>query len=104
MKGTDVKKFKILSDPCRLKILKLVRESPLPVNEIVDLLKIERTLACHHLKVLRQAEMITARKVGRNVFYETSAKIIKGCGENTFDFQCCTVHFDSQAADERSGN
>lgn len=42
------------------------------VNEIARLFKISRPAVSHHLKVLRQAELLTCEKRGKEVYYRVN--------------------------------
>ncbi|WP_296876593.1 helix-turn-helix transcriptional regulator [Thomasclavelia sp.] len=45
--------FKLLGEPNRLKILLLLVDRKLPVNEIASNLKISKSLVSHHLQLLK---------------------------------------------------
>lgn len=86
-------RFKILSDPSRIRILQLLKEGPLTVNVLVDTLGIERTLVSHHLKILRDNRMVTAEKIGRNVHYRIHNDLLSSVQDNSFNFGCCVISF-----------
>jgi len=64
------KLFKILSDKQRLRILMTIVDTPLPVCAITCLLGIDQTLVSHHLKVLRNADLVDVIIKGRFRFYK----------------------------------
>ncbi|MFQ5938320.1 MAG: ArsR/SmtB family transcription factor [Acidiferrobacterales bacterium] len=65
--------FSALGDPTRQKIL-LVFESneEICVNEIARLFKLSRPAISHHLRVLRNAELLLCEKRGKEVYYRVN--------------------------------
>jgi len=66
-KVTDT--FKALSDPNRIRILKMLQIRPLCVCEITQLLGLATSTVSKHLSILRNAGFITDEKDGRWVNY-----------------------------------
>jgi ArsR family transcriptional regulator len=64
--------FKAMSDPCRLKILLLLREGELCVCEIMIGLDRPQSTTSHHLSILKDAGLIKERKDGRWSRYRLS--------------------------------
>jgi ArsR family transcriptional regulator len=56
--------FKSMGDPCRVKILMLLREGELCVCEIMIALDRPQSTTSHHLSILRDAGLIRERKDG----------------------------------------
>lgn len=69
--------FKALGDPTRLEIFRLIatQVQPICACQMVDRFAIGQSTIAHHLKVLRQAGLITASKRGVWVYFavDTSA-------------------------------
>lgn len=61
--------FKALSDPNRVRILKMLQIRPLCVCEITELLGLATSTVSKHLSILRNAGFITDEKDGRWVNY-----------------------------------
>ena len=61
--------FKILGDSTRMNILFAIDGEPMCVCDIAELLGMTKSAVSHQLKVLRQSDLITYRKSGKNVFY-----------------------------------
>jgi DNA-binding transcriptional ArsR family regulator len=61
--------FKALAHPLRISILDALREGELTVNEISQKFEVGPTNASQQLAVLRNKNIVTARKEGSNVFY-----------------------------------
>lgn len=64
--------FKALAHPLRISILDALREGELTVNEVCQKFEVEPANASQHLAVLRNKNIVTARKEGSNVFYSVT--------------------------------
>lgn len=64
--------FKALTDPCRLKILSLLREGELCACEIMVGVDRPQSSTSHHLSILKDAGLIKERKDGRWSRYRLS--------------------------------
>src|SRR4030042_2555204 len=70
--------FKALADPTRLRIMHLIIERELNVNEIVQILKTGQSGISRHLKILADSGLVRCRKDGLWSFYSAA-----GEGERT---------------------
>ncbi len=61
--------LKVISDANRLKILCLLKWGEMQVNDIVESLGIAQNLTSHHLKSLRESDLVATRKEGLQVYY-----------------------------------
>jgi len=61
--------FKALSDPNRLRILKMLEKKPLCVCEITEALQLATSTVSKHLSILRDAGFIIDKKDGKWVNY-----------------------------------
>ena len=66
--------FSLLADASRLKIFWLLCHSKECVINIAQTLKMSNPAVSHHLKILREAELIESYRDEREVFYTVSAK------------------------------
>ena len=64
--------FQAMADPCRIKILTLLREGELCVCEIMIGLDRPQSTTSHHLSILKDAGLIKERKDGRWSRYRLS--------------------------------
>lgn len=69
--------LKIVAEENRLKILCLLGDGEKCVCEIWQDLELPQNLVSHHLKVLKDFNLISSRKEGLNVFYRVNKKVIK---------------------------
>jgi len=65
----EVEVFKAAADPCRLRILKLLKEGELCVCEIMTALKKPQSSTSHHLSILREAGLVKERRDGKWSYY-----------------------------------
>lgn len=61
--------FRMLGDPNRLRIAVACLGEPLCVGDVAERVGLSAALVSHHLRVLRAARFLTARKRGKQVFY-----------------------------------
>jgi ArsR family transcriptional regulator len=67
------KVFKTLSDPTRLRILRLIEAEELMVQELMDVLGMAQSRVSRHLAILREAGLLHDRRDGTYVFYRFGA-------------------------------
>ena len=72
-----VKFLKVIGDENRIKILCLLGGGERCVCEIWTTLGIPQNLASHHLKTLKDAELISSKQDGRNIIYSINKKIVQ---------------------------
>jgi ArsR family transcriptional regulator len=61
--------FKALSNPTRLKIIRLLKEKPLCVCEILPQLESEQSNTSQHLSILKNQGLLDSKKDGAMVIY-----------------------------------
>ena len=69
------KVFKTLSDPTRVRILRLLEAEELMVQELMEVLGMAQSRVSRHLAILREASLLRDRRDGTYVFYRFSAPI-----------------------------
>lgn len=62
--------FKALSNPTRIKILYALKQQPLTVSEITQVLDMSQSAVSHQLKELKMARLVSNHKQGRKMIYE----------------------------------
>lgn len=65
--------FQALADPTRRAILGMLRHGSQPVGAIARDFPISRPAVSKHLRILREADLVSEIKVGRNRLYELNA-------------------------------
>lgn len=65
----NITSFDALSDPTRRQLFELLRASPRTVNELASLLPVSQPAVSQHLKVLKEAQLVSMRKQGNRRIY-----------------------------------
>ena len=65
--------FQVLAEPSRRQILDLLRGQERPVGELVDRLKLSQPAVSKHLRVLREAGLVSARVDAQRRHYRLNA-------------------------------
>jgi DNA-binding transcriptional ArsR family regulator len=67
------KLMKVLSNPDRLMILCQLSKGELKVGEIEEMLGIEQPTLSQQLTVLRDEELVSTRREGKNIYYQVTS-------------------------------
>jgi ArsR family transcriptional regulator len=67
-----IRQFKALSDPTRLRLLHILNEVELNVNEIVSIVDMIQSGVSRHLKILLESGLLGARKEGSFMYYSAN--------------------------------
>jgi DNA-binding transcriptional ArsR family regulator len=62
-------KFNGLADETRVRIVKLLSKGEFTVDELMEFLGTAQSTTSHHLRVLKEANLIKGEKRGRNIYY-----------------------------------
>jgi len=85
--------LKVLADETRLAVVEQLLDRPKTVSEINESLGVESTLLSHHLKALREANIITGERDGRYVSYSLVPALLARRKGRAIDLGCCTLSF-----------
>lgn len=68
--------LRALGEPMRLEIYRLIaaQDAPLCVCDIVERFPLQQPTISHHLKVLREAELVTVTRDGKWAYYSPNPK------------------------------
>ena len=77
--------FKIFGDSTRMSILFAIDGSPMCVCDIAELLGMTKSAVSHQLKILRQSDLITYKKSGKNVYYSLADDHVRDIIEKALD-------------------
>jgi DNA-binding transcriptional ArsR family regulator len=69
--------FKALADPTRRSVLELLRKGPMSAGELADHFPVSKPTMSAHFAVLRQADLIEARKLGKTVMYQLKLSVLE---------------------------
>jgi ArsR family transcriptional regulator len=86
-------KLAVLADPTRLAVLEVLLSGPRNVKEINEHICIAQNLLSHHLRVLREAQLVTAHREGKAVRYALAEGVELGRAHNGINLGCCRLTF-----------
>lgn len=69
--------FAAISDPTRRRLLDLLGGGPRPVNELARPFAMTRPAVSQHLRILRDAGLVSARRSGREHYYRLRARRLR---------------------------
>jgi DNA-binding transcriptional ArsR family regulator len=79
---------KALADETRQQILEMLMEGERCVGDIVDAFSMSQPTISHHLSVLKQFDLVTSRKEGKQVFYAINRdNVVECCGQLIAKFE-----------------
>src|SRR3989440_5836591 len=67
--------FKALADPTRREILRLLRRGEMNAGALADHFGISKPSMSHHFAVLKQADLVTARRAGQQIYYALNTTV-----------------------------
>lgn len=85
--------LRVLADPTRLGVARLLLEQPQRVGELNARLGIDQSLLSHHLKVMRDAGIVLGDREGKAVRYRLSPGLVRVSMRDGLDLGCCTLCF-----------
>jgi DNA-binding transcriptional ArsR family regulator len=82
-----------LADPTRLAVVEVLLAGPRKVKEINQRLGVAQNLLSHHLRVLRDADLVTSCRDGKGVTYALAHGVEMGTSHNAINLGCCSLKF-----------
>jgi len=77
-----------LADPTRRQILTLLKKRDMNAGEIAEQFNMTKPSISHHLSLLKQANLVTARKAGQNVIYSLNISVFEEILQLVSDLAC----------------
>nr|WP_131783699.1 metalloregulator ArsR/SmtB family transcription factor [Legionella gresilensis] len=62
--------LRLMGEPNRLKLLLVCLDKPQAVSNLAEQLHLSVPLVSHHLRLLRSARLLCAKREGKHIFYE----------------------------------
>ncbi len=82
-----VKILKLVSEESKLRImLLLAKKGALTVTEIAATLDMNQSTVSHHFSLLRNADLVTTRRDGKNIYYDVNDPLWRDMGKQFFDY------------------
>lgn len=75
MSGNDA--FRALADPTRREILGLLRHGEITAGALAEKFDMTKPAMSHHFKVLKDAELITSRRDGQQIWYGLNTTVVQ---------------------------
>lgn len=69
--------FKALADPTRREILRLLGRGEMSAGRIAERFDMTKPSLSHHFAVLKEADLITSRREGQQIFYALDATVVQ---------------------------
>jgi len=85
--------LKVLAVETRLAVVGQLLGGPKSVGELNEELLVESTLLSHHLRVLREAEIVETERNGKQVIYRLAKSIMKNSRGKSINLGCCKLTF-----------
>ena len=86
--------LKLLADETRLAVVRQLIDGPKHVGDINETLGLEQSLLSHHLKVLRDAGLVTSRRGGKAVLYSLAPEFQRSTQGEAINLGCCLLSFE----------
>ena len=80
--------FKVFGDSTRIKILYVLFESEMCVNDIATVLNMTSSAISHQLRVLKQSQLIKFRRDGKSIFYSLADDHVRTILDQGMDHIC----------------
>jgi DNA-binding transcriptional ArsR family regulator len=77
--------FKALADPTRREILRLLNGGEKTAGELAEHFEISGPSMSHHFNVLKQAELVSARRSGQQILYALNTTVFQDLLATLFD-------------------
>jgi ArsR family transcriptional regulator, arsenate/arsenite/antimonite-responsive transcriptional repressor len=69
--------FRALADPTRREILRLLRRGELSAGELAEHFDMSKPSMSHHFNLLKQADLVTTRRDGQQIFYALNTTVMQ---------------------------
>jgi DNA-binding transcriptional ArsR family regulator len=88
--------LKALADDTRWRIVRELLKQTLTISELTDRLHANQYNVSKHIRILREAGIVTTRKTGKNLHCSVDAELKQKIArnKNQLDLGCCTFRFD----------
>jgi ArsR family transcriptional regulator len=71
------KTFRALADPTRREILGLLRNGEITAGALAEKFDMTKPAMSHHFGVLKEAELITSRREGQQIWYGLNTTVVQ---------------------------
>ena len=85
--ATNTDAFNAVAEPRRRRIVELIGDGELSVNDIVEAMPISQPQVSKHLKVLKEVGLVTSRSDGRRRLYRLEASALRPIHDWVSEFE-----------------
>ena len=78
--------FSALSDQTRHKILQLLKKKDMSAGEICSYFDMTAPSISHHLSILKQADLVSARRQGQEIIYSLNVSTFEELSDTMINF------------------
>ena len=93
----EAESFKVFSVETRIKIIELLKAEPLSVNTMADALGVTQSAVSQHLRVLKQAGLVTDERKGYHIFYSLNKASLDKCQQELVKICTCGCEFGKES-------
>jgi len=69
--------FKALADPTRREILRLLGKGEMTAGRLAERFDMTKPSVSHHFAVLKEADLVSTRREGQQIFYALNATVMQ---------------------------
>jgi DNA-binding transcriptional ArsR family regulator len=69
--------FKALADPTRRQILAMLRQGEMTAGALAERFEMTKPSMSHHFAVLKEADLITSRRDGQQIWYGLNTTVVQ---------------------------
>src|SRR5262245_41603645 len=91
--GACATKLAVLADPTRLAVVEVLMSGSRNVHEINQHIRVAQNLLSHHLRVLRDAGLVSSCRNGKAVKYALADGVEMGTSRRAINLGCCSLTF-----------
>jgi len=85
MAASPNKAFKALADPTRREILNLLRRGEMTAGDLAERFDMTKPSMSHHFAVLKEADLLTSRREGQQIWYGLNTTVVQDLMAWTMD-------------------
>ena len=92
----EAEAFKVFSVETRIKLIELLKEGSLSVNSMADALGVTQSAVSQHLRVLKQAGLVSDERKGYHIFYSLNKANLDKCQQELVKICTCGCELGKQ--------
>src|SRR5580704_11857213 len=77
MTSSSNQAFKAIADPTRREILRLLRRGEMTAGDLAERFDMTKPTMSHHFSVLKQADLLTTRRDGQQIWYGLNTTVVQ---------------------------